>query len=89
MYDPDSLEKILEIYRIRGKNEEWCPAVKIISDHSGDAVWTAALMYNIYARYLETIPDADQFQFEKEVKYTLNTLFEVGMEHIDNLPHDE
>lgn len=85
MYDPDSLEKILEIYRIRGKKDEWCPAVKICGDHSGDTIWVAALMYNVYSRYLETIPDADQHSFEKNVRSTLNTLFDVGMEHIDHI----
>lgn len=89
MYDPDSLEKILEIYRIQGKASEWCPAVKIISDHSGDSIWVAALMYNVYSRYLETIPDADQHEFERNVTSTLSTLFEVGMEHIDSMPHDQ
>jgi hypothetical protein len=89
MYDPDSLEKILEVYKIKGNDDEWCPAVKIISDHSGDAIWVAALMYNVYSRYLETIPDADQHQFEKDVRTTLSTLFEIGMEHIDNMPHDQ
>ena len=89
MYDPDSLEKILEVYRIKGNKDEWCPAVKIVSDHSGDSVWVAALMYNVYSRYLETIPDADQHQFERNVRSALSTLFEVGMEHIDNMPHEE
>jgi hypothetical protein len=89
MYDPDSLEKILDVYRIKGKDGEWCPAVKIIADHSGDSIWVAALMYNVYSRYLETIPDADQHQFERNVRSTLVTLFEVGMEHIDNMHHEE
>jgi hypothetical protein len=87
MYDHESLEKIVEVYRIKGKDGEWNPAVRIAADHNAGAIWVAALMYNVYSRYLETIDDSEQNEFESDVKETLKYLFKNGMEHIEKMPH--
>jgi len=87
-YDTKSVEPILQIFRIKGKEGEWCPAVQITNDHEGDAIWVAALLYNVYARYLEVIPDANQNDFENNVKEILNMSFDSGMELIETIDYD-
>lgn len=84
-YDTSSAEAVIEIYRILNKHKDWCPGVKIIKDHEGDAVWVGALMYSIYSRYLETVPDSEQHEFESSVKEVLKVAFEHGMEYTDSL----
>jgi len=88
-YDESSVQKILSVSRIRGNGGDWCPAVQIVGDHDGDAVWVAALIYNIYARYLQTIPDCDQHKFEQDVKEILTFAFENGQEHLDVIENFE
>jgi len=87
-YDKSSIEDIMKISRIKGNDDCWCPAVQIIKDHEGDAIWVASLIYNIYARYLECIPDSEQNDFEEDIKEALNVAFEEGMNHIDVVTDD-
>ena len=88
-YDLEKVEEIIHIYRILNQSKDWCPAVQIIQDHEGDAIWVAALMYNIYARYLETVPDSEQNLFETNVKDVLSVAFDHGMEYIDTIKDRE
>lgn len=89
MYDWDSIERVLDVYRIKGKEGEWCPAVRVATTHDGDAVWVAALMYNIYTRYLDTIPDADQNKFEADTRKALEILFDIGIEHVEGIEPED
>lgn len=84
-YDTSSVEEILQVLRIRGNDSKWCPAVRIVGDHEGDAVWVAALFYSIYSQYISSIPDSEQHQFEKDVKEALELVFDQGMNHLDVL----
>lgn len=88
-YDSSSIEEILQVMRIRGKDGAWCPAVRIIGDHEGDAVWVAALFYSIYSQYISSIPDSEQHQFEKDVKEALELVFDQGMDHLDVINYNK
>lgn len=90
MYDWDSIEKVLDIYRIKGKDDEWCPAVRVAATHDGDPIWVASLLYNVYSRYLDSIPDSEQNKFESDTRKALDILFDIGIEHVEGVePEDE
>lgn len=85
-YDTSNILKVLTVYQIKSnKNDTICPAVRVESDHDGNSVWVAALMYNIFSRYLESIPDSEQLEFQKEVQDILTIAFESGMECLDTI----
>jgi hypothetical protein len=85
-YDTSNITKVMSVYQIKNnKNDTICPAVKIEKDHDGSAVWVAALLYNIYSRYLESIPDNNQLEFQKDVQDILTIAFETGMECLETL----
>lgn len=89
-YDTSGISKVMSVYQITStKNDTVCPAVRIEKDHDGDAIWVAALLYNIYSRYLESIPDHEQLEFQKNVQDILTIAFETGMECLETIEDDD
>ena len=82
--EENEIEELFLVCRTRKVGEDyWNPAIKDLNEYEVTPVWTAALMYNILARHLDCVDDADQLTFEKQVKETLEVLYKDGMAYTE------
>jgi hypothetical protein len=76
-------ELIFEIYRVKNKEGAWCPAVKDIVDHDITPLWIAGTAYAIFANYIDSIPESNQIEYEKQAFAIFKHMIKEGMKYID------
>lgn len=84
-YQLDNKIHIFNIYRIKNEEGKWCPGIEDVQDHEITPAWVASVMYNMYSRYIDSIPEESQIDFDNEVKKYFKLLMESGENFVDKI----
>ena len=85
-YQLNQKEHLFNIYRIKAEESDgWNPGVEDVADHEIDPVWVASVLYTVYTRYIDSIPEENQIEFEQKTKSVLSHLFENGHNFTDKI----
>lgn len=80
-------ELIFKIHRVKDDRDEWMPAVEDVASHDITPTWAAGLAYVILDRYLSSIEESMQLEFQKQVLYWLDVMLKdnKGTEYVDKV----
>jgi hypothetical protein len=81
-------ECLFKIHRVKNENGAWCPAIEDIAGHDVDPTWIAGVLYALFSRYLENIPDSKQLEYENQVKVLFDYMTDNGHGYIERLTDD-
>lgn len=82
-------ELIFKIYRTLNDQGVWCPAVEDIKEHEITPLWIAGVSYAIFARYIDSIEESKQTEYQQAAYHFFKYLIENGMNYIENVPKPE
>lgn len=59
-------ELLLKVHRIKNDQGEWMPAIEDVSTHDITPMWVAGVAYAIFDRYISSVDDSRQAEFQEE-----------------------
>jgi hypothetical protein len=73
-------ELLFEVYRVKNNitDEHWNPAIFDKGTHDITPLWVAGVLYAVYSRYIECLPDSEQLEYQHAVKSMFNFFIENG-----------
>ena len=80
-------ELIFKIHRLKKKDGEWIPAIEDIKSHDITPVWAAGMAFIILDRYMSSIDESRQHDFQEEMLHWLSLMLEdnKGSEYTDKM----
>lgn len=83
-------ELLFEIYRVRNNesDEYWNPAILDVNSHDVSPLWISGVLFAIYSRYMESIPDNEQLEYEESIKTMFKYFVENGHGVVERVKED-
>ena len=80
-------ELIFKIHRLKKKDGGWIPAIEDIKSHDVTPEWVAGVAFLILDRYISSIDESNQNDFQEEMLYWLTLMLEdnKGSEYTDKM----
>ena len=80
-------ELIFKIHRLKKSSGEWIPAIEDIKSHDITPVWAAGLAFVILDRYISSVDESMQHDFQEEMLHWLSLMLEDdnGSEYTDKM----
>jgi hypothetical protein len=69
-------ELIFKIHRLKKKDGEWIPAIEDIKSHDVTPEWVAGMAFLILDRYISSIDESRQHDFQEEMLHWLSLMLE-------------
>lgn len=82
-------ELLFKVHRKKNDQGKWCPAIEDVNSHDINPLWVAGTLYAIFSRYMDSVEESKQTEFENSVLYFFNYLMEDGAEFLDRIPNPE
>ena len=76
MSDSAESELIFKIHRIKKDNGDWMPAIEDIKSHDITPAWAAGLAYMVLDRYVSSVDESSQNDFQEEMLHWLSLMIE-------------
>jgi hypothetical protein len=88
MSDITESELIFKIYRLKNKDGNWLPAIEDIKSHDITPEWVAGIAYVIIDRYISSVEESIQHDFQEEMLHWLSLMIEddEGSKYTDKMP---
>jgi len=80
-------ELIFKIHRLKKPNGDWIPAIEDMKSHDITPVWVAGMAYVIIDRYLSSVVESNQHDFQEEMLHWLSLMLEdnIGSDYTDKM----
>jgi hypothetical protein len=80
-------ELIFKIHRLKKASGDWIPAIEDTKSHDVTPIWAAAMAYAILDRYLSSVGESNQHDFQEEMLHWLSLMIEddAGSEFTDKM----
>lgn len=82
-------EIIFHIYRSLNDKGVWCPAVEDVEKHEITPLWIAGVIYAIFSRYIDSVEESKQTEFQEMALHFFKYLIENGENYIERIPKDD
>ena len=74
MNDIVESELIFKVHRLKNSKGEYLPSIQDIASHDITPSWAAAMAYLILDRYISSVEESRQNEFEKQTLYWLDIM---------------
>ena len=80
-------ELIFKIHRLKKFNGDWIPAIEDVKSHDITPEWVAGMAYVILDRYISSVDESMQHEFQEEMLHWLSLMLEddKGSEYTDKM----
>jgi len=84
--ETENVKTLFEVVKVYSESQDvWLPAIKDLKTHDFDPLWTAAIMFLVYDRYMSNIDDHQQAEFAKSTMECFDKMMESGHSYIEKI----
>lgn len=75
---------LFKIYRFKNEDDEnWNIAVEDCTSHDVDPIFAAGVAYALFARYLDSVDESIQNEFQQEMIDWFSLMVDNGMDYVE------